>query len=360
MIHPLSWLRRPPKLDWIQVEVTSRCGASCTYCPRSAYADRWIGRDLSLAVVEQLAPAFERTRMVHLQGWGEPLLHPDLLEMIRIAKRAGAEVGTTSSGRNLDESAIRALIDADLDVLALSLAGTTGDEHDRLRPDTGRTEVLRAIERVRDVRERHAGTSGRPALHAALMIFRSAQSSLEAQLEDIARAGAEEVVVSSLTFVPRPELEAEAELVDSAEELERLMERLEDLRERFAGRGLRVHPHIASRFAPPRACPENIERALVIGSDGQVSPCVLTGLPVDESPPHWVHGTRCFAEARRFGRIKEESLRSIWRRLDYRRFRSQFRRGRLDPRCACCAKRFVVEGPPRESPAAPPTVPELP
>jgi MoaA/NifB/PqqE/SkfB family radical SAM enzyme len=359
MIHPLSWLHRPPKLDWIQVEITSRCGASCTYCPRSAFADEWLGRDLPLAVVEQLVPAFERTRMVHLQGWGEPLLHPDLLEMIRVAKRAGAQVGTTSNGRTLDDPTIRSLIEADLDVLALSLAGTTDAEHERLRPDTPRAEVLRAIERVRAVREQHAAT-GRPTVHAALMIFRSAQSALESQLEDLAQAGAEEVIVSSLTFVTHPDLEPEAELVDSADQLGELMQRLEELRERFAGRGVRVHPHIASRFAPPRDCPENIERALVVGSAGDVSPCVLTGLPVKGSPAHWVHGTRCLAEPRTFGRVPPEGLQSIWRRREYRRFRSQFRSGRLDPRCACCAKRFVVEGPPRESGSATPAIPELP
>lgn len=358
MIHPLAWLQRPPRLDWIQVEVTSRCGASCVYCPRAAYGDRWISRDLPLEAVRRLEPAFARAGMVHLQGWGEPLLHPDLMAMIRCAKAAGARVGTTSNGRYLDEQTLDRMIEAGLDLLGLSLAGTTDREHVRFRPDLGRTEMLRAIERVRTVRER-AGAKG-PAIHAALMIFRSGQSELERQLEDLARAGAEEVVVSSLTFVTSPELEPEAELADSPEELAELGERLAGLRSRFEESGMRVQPHIASRFAPARACPENIERALVVGSDGGVSPCVLTALPVTGVPPHWVHGAECRAEPRVFGRAGEEPLRTVWRRGGYRKFRSQFRDQRLDPRCACCAKRFVVEGPPEESSAAPPAIPDLP
>jgi MoaA/NifB/PqqE/SkfB family radical SAM enzyme len=35
---------------------------------------------------EQIARVFPRVRHVHLQGWGEPLLHPRLFEMVALAK----------------------------------------------------------------------------------------------------------------------------------------------------------------------------------------------------------------------------------------------------------------------------------
>lgn len=338
--------------------MTSRCEARCRYCPRSSYHESWRGRDLPLDVVESLEPVFERTEMVYFQGWGEPLVHPDLVSMIRVAKRAGARAGTTSNGHYLGDATIESLLEAGLDVLGLSLAGTTDAEHARWRPDIPRRTVLEAFERVRVARDRRGGAG--PRLHAALLLFRSAQSALEAQLEALADAGVDEVVVSSLTFVPDPALEEEAQLADDPQQLAELLHRLSELGEAYAGRGLRVYPHIASRLAPQRACPENIERALVVGSDGRVYPCVLTGLPVRGSPRHWVHGTQCFAEPLGFGSLREAALPAIWSRGDYRRFRGQFRRGRLDPRCACCLKRFVIETPAEESAAAPPPIPDLP
>lgn len=35
-----------PRLDWLQVEVTSFCNASCLYCPRPAYGNTWRNRHL--------------------------------------------------------------------------------------------------------------------------------------------------------------------------------------------------------------------------------------------------------------------------------------------------------------------------
>ena len=59
----------------IQVEVTSRCTRSCAVCPRSAFADSWLEGDLSAGLWQRLRPDLRLARHVHLQGWGEPLLH---------------------------------------------------------------------------------------------------------------------------------------------------------------------------------------------------------------------------------------------------------------------------------------------
>ncbi len=76
-------------LDWIQVEVTTRCNAACVYCPRTAYGQGWEERDLPLETFRKLAPFLPKVKHVHLQGWGEPLLHPGFFDMAAAAKAAG-------------------------------------------------------------------------------------------------------------------------------------------------------------------------------------------------------------------------------------------------------------------------------
>ncbi|MDQ7785248.1 MAG: hypothetical protein RDU20_20350, partial [Desulfomonilaceae bacterium] len=72
-----------PRLDWIQVEVTSHCNAECVYCPHAVSKRSRHQTHMSMDTFEKLLPFFRRTAHVHLQGWGEPLLHPRFFEMVR-------------------------------------------------------------------------------------------------------------------------------------------------------------------------------------------------------------------------------------------------------------------------------------
>lgn len=353
-------LRRSPKLDWIQVEVTTRCDGRCTYCPRAAFANSWQSRDLPFALVESLEPAFRRTRLVHFQGWGEPLLHPDLAAMIRVAKRAGADAGTTTGGRHLDEERARELMDTGLDLLAFSLAGTRDEDQRRFRPGFPLDVILGRIESTRKLRE-GLGLE-RPRLHVALIVFRSALDHLEVLAGRLAAAGAEEIVVSSLTFVVDPALETEARLADDGEGFAAVQDRLERLRVTLEDRGVRLHTHVASPVETWRHCPENIVRSVVVGADGQVYPCVLTAVPVKDGLEHLVHGERHALASRPFGSLERESLARLWRRPAYRRFRGQFEGERpLDPRCEACLKRSVPPAPSvkGEDGGLPPVIPDF-
>ena len=88
-----EWLRRifAPSFAWIQIEVTTRCNASCSYCPRTLLKDAWVDCDMPGDFFDTLAPVFPKARLVFLQGWGEPLLHPGFPAMVRRVKDAGHE-----------------------------------------------------------------------------------------------------------------------------------------------------------------------------------------------------------------------------------------------------------------------------
>ena len=111
-----------PRLDWIQVEVSSYCNADCIYCPHTAYRKNWQNRHLPLQVFERLIPAFAKTRLIYLQGWGEPFLHPDFFVMLQSAKQAGCLVGTTSNATILNDKSIERLVGEGLDGLSVILS----------------------------------------------------------------------------------------------------------------------------------------------------------------------------------------------------------------------------------------------
>jgi MoaA/NifB/PqqE/SkfB family radical SAM enzyme len=83
-------------------------------------------------------------RHVHLQGWGEPLLHPDLRAIVKDVHAAGCEVGITTNGDLLDEA--RSWIVAEpVDVLTVSLAGL-GESNRRYRDGGEARELLEVLQ----------------------------------------------------------------------------------------------------------------------------------------------------------------------------------------------------------------------
>ena len=183
---------------------------------------------------------------VHLQGWGEPLLHPDFVEILRLAKQAGCKVGTTTNGMPISLEMAKRLVGEGLDILAFSIAGITSKRNDGIRRGTRLTQVLRAIEMIRSVRDQLG--MKKPKIHMAFMLLRSGLYELDSIPKFLAEAGIEEIVLSPLTLPVCHEFLHEAILAENQDELSVLLIRLEKLRSWCIGQGIEFFWRIISPF----------------------------------------------------------------------------------------------------------------
>jgi putative metalloenzyme radical SAM/SPASM domain maturase len=106
----------------LYIETTTRCNLSCPYCPRTLTNSA--ESDISLGLIERLSPALKGAESVVLSGLGEPLLHPEIGEIVRLCRGkmpSGASVGFQTNGSRLDRTVIRRLVDCGLNRLCLSL-----------------------------------------------------------------------------------------------------------------------------------------------------------------------------------------------------------------------------------------------
>jgi len=341
-VRPMFFRRflsaRYPALDWIQVEITSHCNAACTYCPQSAFRLHWQKRHLPLEYFRRLLPAFTRTGFIHLQGWGEPFCHPEFPGLIQMAKDRGLRVGTTTNGMLLTEESVERLVDAGLDILGFSLAGLD-ESNDRIRKGTHLKKVIRAIEDINRLKARKRVEY--PHIHLAYMLLRSGRSDLQKLPEFSGNLGVTQVVVSSLSMVVHPELESESVLVTDKVEYHEFAGQAAQLRQVAARQGVSLEFHVATPFSERTDCSENIGRSLVIGSDGTVTPCVMTNIPVSNGQVHYFQGSAFPLAHYDFGRVMDESLAEIWRKKEYRRFRHSRNRGDAETFCRHCLKRFI-------------------
>jgi MoaA/NifB/PqqE/SkfB family radical SAM enzyme len=322
--------------DWIQIEVTSRCNARCIYCPRTVYRRHWQNRDLPLKTFQRIIPALPKAALTYLQGWGEPLLHPDFSEMVRMVKAAGSTVGTTTNGMLLNIGRVRDLIEAGLDILTFSLAGTTSACNNAARPGAPFDRVLEQIDQVRRIKAEC--NSSTPVIHIAYMLLHSGLADLPALPQLMARYGVKQAVVSVLDFEPDAALAGEVPATDTEKARQKLDALFAALQAAAKETGVTIHtPRLEKPSAP--ICTENVQHALVVSSDGEVSPCVFANIPAALTQ-YARNGQPAPYHRMTFGNINNQLLPVIWRKERYQRFRASLKEDNPPAFCLTCPKRI--------------------
>ena len=124
-------LRSLPIRLWI--ESSSACNLRCVMCPNKDMAPGekgLMGIDLFRKIIDE---AREFANDVNLHHRGEPLLNPDLPNMIRYAKAAGLKVRFHSNGSLLTEAKALELLDAGPDLISFSVDGFTKESYEKIR-----------------------------------------------------------------------------------------------------------------------------------------------------------------------------------------------------------------------------------
>ncbi|MGH7563805.1 MAG: radical SAM protein [Gemmatimonadota bacterium] len=122
-----------------------RCNLSCAYCNEYDKHSAPVALDEMLRRIDRLAEL--GTTAVHLSG-GEPLLHPDLDEIVRRIRDRGMLAGLLTNGYLLTRERIERLNDAGLDQLQISV--------DNVMPDDVSKKSLKVLDRKIRLLAEHA------------------------------------------------------------------------------------------------------------------------------------------------------------------------------------------------------------
>lgn len=82
-------------LNKAYVEITNRCNLKCAFCPKTRRAPRQMSPEEFSRVADALRG---HVRFLYLHVMGEPLLHPQLDEILTIAEEKGFRVCITTNG----------------------------------------------------------------------------------------------------------------------------------------------------------------------------------------------------------------------------------------------------------------------
>lgn len=120
---------------FVTFDIIGRCNLKCIGCPfhTPLKSHDPPSQDFPLGLFQRLCDELAdlNTCSVVLQGTGEPLLHPDLFQMIEAANSKNFEIIILTNGTLLSRKMCQRVLDSGMDVLKVSLWATTPAEFEK-------------------------------------------------------------------------------------------------------------------------------------------------------------------------------------------------------------------------------------
>ncbi|MGB9705303.1 MAG: radical SAM/SPASM domain-containing protein [Pyrobaculum sp.] len=301
----------------IQIEVSTVCNGACIYCPLTIFSATWNRKfmDISLFIKilnEGKELGFEH---VHLQGWGEPLLHPRFIELLSMAKTSFMTSFATNGVYLTNEMAHR-ILKAGVDLVAVTFAGATAATHNMIRKGNDFDTVVQNVKNFIKISKLH---HNRPKVVAIYMLLKETLRELPRFVELAANLGVDEINLSNISYIPNLNTWRRRIFTEFFREVpHEVLETIKEARRIAEEFGI---PLNYRRFSPLEytICPENPLSTLFINVEGDVSPCVYLNIPAHD-PVRCFEG-RCEKAPRLvFGNLKTENLKTILTKRRYKDF----------------------------------------
>src|SRR3954463_2883464 len=181
----------------LYLETTNRCNLLCTTCPRT-YEELEPPADMSWELFTSIVDQLPNLQRAVLHGVGEPMLVKSLPKMVRYLKDRGTYVLFNTNGTVLNEKNGRALIDAGLDELRVSLDASNARSYLAVRGKDYFNRILKNVRAFRDLQEREG--KDRPRVSAWLTGLKETIAELPAFVQVAADIGVREVYLQRLVF----------------------------------------------------------------------------------------------------------------------------------------------------------------
>lgn len=338
-------LHRPiTHLAKIYIEPTNRCNIDCRTCMRQNW-DVTLGKmsAKTFAAIEASLAELTPPVTVMFGGIGEPLLHPQTADMIAAVKALGFRAEMITNGTLLTERRAKQLIEAGLDLLWVSIDGSSPESYADVRLGAELPRVLENLRRFRRLRRpAHRPT---PEIGIAFVAMRRNIADLPEVLRIGKSVGAKHFSVSNL-LPHSAEMEEEILYKRSMRNITYLpsswLRHLSLPKMDF--NELTGEPLLAAfnsgynvSFAGNNlgelndVCTFIEQGAMAVGWDGRIAPCP----PLLYHHVGYIRGFRRESLAHILGDIHEQSLKTLWQTPAYEAYRDRVQRFAFAPCTAC-------------------------
>jgi len=198
MFRGRAWCRGKPLV--LTIEPTNHCDLRCPHCDTGANRSSRHRGFMDLALYEKiLIESHGHVVYILLYDQGEPLLHPQLAQMIRLAKSHRFVVACSTNGQRLAEAGMaESLVDSGLNLLIVSADGLTQKTFAHYRRGGDLEKIKTGLQMIRN-RRREAGSRS-PRLALQFVVMRHNEHELPLVKSNARAWGADGVLIKSAYF----------------------------------------------------------------------------------------------------------------------------------------------------------------
>lgn len=322
--------------QYVQMEPVGQCNLRCRMCSIQFRQDgppHGPPAFMDFDDFTRLIDEFQDLRELHLQGLGEPTMHPRFFEMIEYAVARGIQVSTNTNMTLMTAERAERCVTSGLHGIHVSLDGATASTYERIRSRAHFDRVVRNLERL--IRTKARLGSDLPEVRIVLVIMRENLHELPELVRLAHGLGVGKVFVqhlchdfaeSSLPQHYRPMREFVEEETLLNEDPARVEHYFGEARDAAAALGVqlrlprtdpRPHPH----GTPGRKRCSWPWDGAYISYQGYSMPCCMISTP----------------DRLNFGRITQQGVEATWNGPEYEAFRAQLSSDDPPEVCRSCA-----------------------
>jgi radical SAM protein with 4Fe4S-binding SPASM domain len=322
--------------NYVQIEPVGQCNLRCRMCPIQFRTDGAPGQPrayMNFEVFCALVDQFPEVSELHLQGLGEPLLHPRFFDMVSYAAQRGISVSTNTNMTVMSEPGAEECVRSGLQTMHVSLDGASAEAYEAIRVRARFARVLRNLRRVTEAKARLQSTL--PEIRMVAVVMRQNLPELPELVRLAHKEGISALSVQHLChdfgesslpekYKPmRAFIEHETLLNEDPERVEHYFTATRATAGEL-GITLRL-PNIR-----PRAHAANVGgrkrcdwpwRGSYISYDGKAMPCCMVATP----------------DRINFGDMGHEGVADVWNNEAYRHFRERLESDAPPEVCRSCA-----------------------
>jgi MoaA/NifB/PqqE/SkfB family radical SAM enzyme len=146
--------RPKPDVKAVYIEPTSRCNLNCITCVRNAWEENTGDMEMeTFNLIKEQLRDFTGLHAVTFGGFGEPLLNPDILQMVKDIKDFSVELTINTNGTLLAPIA-EALVQLKVDNIIVSIDSVKERDFSEIRKGASLKDVVENVKILNETKRR--------------------------------------------------------------------------------------------------------------------------------------------------------------------------------------------------------------